>query len=227
VDVYAPAVAALAPVLLGGYRNPFDNESVERVNSAPDAEYWRGVAAREGQGYAPGTEPIVFAGFRISNSETGNGAFTIAPKLMVKICRNGLVISQDAIRHVHLGSRLDDGIVKWSHDTHRKTLALITAKATDAVRTFLDVDYLTRTLTRIEERAGKPVIKAPETIKVVGKALGFTQDEQDGILQHFILGGQMTAGGVLNAVTSFSQTLTDADRADTLDGKALRVLSLI
>lgn len=228
VDIYAPAVAALAPVLLGGYRNPFNAEGVDRQNRMNDAEYWRGVAAREGQGYAPGTEPIVFAGFRISNSEVGEGAFSITPKLQIKICRNGLVVSQDAIRAVHLGSRLSDGIVQWSHATHVKALELITAKATDAVTQFLDVDYLKRTLVKIEEKAGKPVTDAPDkTIKRVGKELGFTQDEQDGILQHFILGGQLTAGGVLNAVTSFSQTLADADRADTLDGKALRVLALV
>jgi hypothetical protein len=39
-------------------------------------------------------------------------------------------------------------------------------------------------------------------------------------------GSQMTRGGVLNAVTSFSQTVASADRADELDGSALRVLEL-
>jgi len=37
----------------------------------------------------------------------------------------------------------------------------------------------------------------------------------------------MTAGGVLNAVTSFSQTVSDADRADAIDTQAMRVLDLI
>lgn len=226
VDVYAPAVAAMAPILLGGYRNPFDDPKVQAQREHGSVNYWRQVAEREGQGYAAGSEPVVFSGFRISNSEVGGGAFSIVPKLMVKICRNGLVVNQDAIRNVHLGARLEDGLIKWSDATQRKTLDLITSKTTDAVKTFLDEKYLIKVLTRIEKDAGKPVDTPADSIKVIGKALGFTEAEQSGILDHFIRGGQMTAGGVVNAVTSFSQTVSDADRAHKLDSDALRVLSL-
>jgi hypothetical protein len=48
----------------------------------------------------------VFAGFVISNSETGCGAFTLTPRLIVQVCRNGMTIIKDAIRAVHLGSGL-------------------------------------------------------------------------------------------------------------------------
>lgn len=61
----------------------------------------------------------------------------------------------------------------------------------------------------------------------MAKTLRFTDAERDGVLDYFIRGGQMTAGGVLNAVTSFSQTIPDADRADELDAQALKVLTLI
>ena len=57
---------------------------------------------------------------------------------MVQVCRNGLTITRDAMRAVHLGERLDEGVVTWSGNTQDKTLALITAKTTDAVTTFLD-----------------------------------------------------------------------------------------
>lgn len=230
VDIAAPAVAALAPILLGGYRNPFDDPAVDAQrarNQAADIERWRGIAAREGMGYTPGSEPVVFAGFRLSNSEVGGGAFSITPKLIVKICRNGLTVTQDAIRNVHLGGKLEEGIVEWSHATHRKALDLIAAKTADAVSTFLDANYLTRVLTRIEERAGKPITAASDVIRDVAKALRFTEAERDGVFDHFIRGGQITSGGVLNAVTSFSQTVADADRADELDSQALKVLDII
>jgi hypothetical protein len=229
IDVYAPAVAAMAPVLLGGYRNPFEDPEVEaaRRGGGSDLEYWRGVAAREGMGYEPGTEPVVFAGFRISNSEVGGGAFSIVPKLMVKVCRNGLVLNQDAIKNVHLGAKLEEGLVQWSAETQRKALDLITSKAADAVATFLDAEYLQKALARIEERAGKPVTEPEKQVKAVTKVLGFSEVEAAGVLGHFIRGGQMTAGGVVNAITSYSQTIADADRADTLDGQALRALTLV
>jgi hypothetical protein len=228
VDVFAPQVAAMAPVLLAGYRNPFADPEVDATRQhGRDLQAWRETGERTGLGQVATGEPIVFAGFRISNSEVGGGAFSIVPRLLIQICTNGMTIQQDAIRNVHLGAKLDAGLIQWSAETHRKSLDLITAKARDAVATFLDGDYLTGTLGRIEEQAGKPVTAPTDAIKTVGKALGFTQAEQDGVLDHFIRGGQMTAGGVLNAITSFSQTIPDADRADAVESQALKVLSLV
>jgi hypothetical protein len=43
-------------------------------------EQARQAAAREGRGYQPGTEPVLFAGFVVSNSEVGDGAWSITPR---------------------------------------------------------------------------------------------------------------------------------------------------
>ncbi|MBJ6628722.1 DUF932 domain-containing protein, partial [Streptomyces sp. I4(2020)] len=48
---------------------------------------------------------------------------------------------------------------------------------------------------------------------------------KDMILSHFVRGGQMTAGGVMQAVTSTAQTLTDADQAAALEALALPALT--
>ncbi len=61
-------VATLAPALLAGYRSPFT-------------------------GAAGADNPVVFAGFVISNSETGCGALTLTPRLVVQVCRNGMTIT--------------------------------------------------------------------------------------------------------------------------------------
>jgi hypothetical protein len=37
---------------------------------------------------------VVFSGFVISNSETGCGAFTLTPRLVVQVCRNGMTITR-------------------------------------------------------------------------------------------------------------------------------------
>lgn len=224
VRVSAPQVQALAPVLLAGYRSPFGDGTVRR---AGDVDHWREVAAREGLGYAPGTEPVVFAGFDISNSETGNGAYTLTPRLVVKICKNGLTITSDAIRAVHLGSRLDAGAFRWSADTQEKQLAVIRAKTRDAVARFLSPEYLAEQVALIEAKAGAPVADPVKAIEVVGKTLAYSDGQRASILDHFIRGGQMTAGGVLNAVTSVAQTIDDPDAAADLESSALRVLDLV
>ena len=201
VRVICDQVRTLAPALLAGYRSPFT-------------------------GASGADNPVVFSGFKILNSETGCGAFTLVPHLVVQVCDNGLTIAKDAIRAVHLGERHDEGVITWSGNTQDKALALITAKTTDAVHAFLDPAYADRAIRDIEKAAGRPVADPAETVRTVSQRLRFTDNQQAGILNHFIRGGDLTAGGVMHAVTSVAQTLTDADAAHEMESAALRALEL-
>jgi hypothetical protein len=201
VRVVCEQVRALAPALLAGYRSPFT-------------------------GAAGADNPVVFAGFVITNSETGCGAFSLIPRLVVEICRNGMTMSRDAMRAVHLGERLDEGIVSWSDNTKDKTLALITAKTTDAVAAFLEPGYVERAVRQIEKEAGHPVADPAEAVRAVSQRLRFTDAQQADILSHFIRGGDVTAGGVMHAVTSVAQTIPDADTAHDMEAAALRALEI-
>ena len=214
VRIVAPEVTAMAPTLLEGYRSPFD----QGIARAGHAETGPTVGD---QGL-----PIVFAGFVLSNSETGGGAFTIVPRLVVQICRNGLTITKDATRAVHLGAKLDEGVVKWSEDTQTKNLELIAAKARDAVATFLDGDYMTKAISELEEKAARPVNDPAKTVTMIGQTLRFSEDRISGVLNHFIRGGQVNAGGVLNAVTSYAQTVDDADEAFDIENQAIKAFEL-
>lgn len=216
VRIVSPSITALAPTLLKGYRSPFTGDgrlphAHGRQLGAPGHEY---------------TEDVVFGGFEISNSETGGGAFTITPRLVVLVCRNGLTITRDALRSIHLGGKLDEGAVRWSEDTQRKSLELVTAQARDAVSTFLDTEYMTMVLERIEQESGREIGKPETAIKTIGKTLRYTEAQIDGVLDHFIRGGQVTAGGVLQAVTSFAQTIGDADEAHEFEASAMRAFDL-
>ena len=146
VRVVCEQVAVLAPALLADYRSPFT-------------------------GAAGADNPAVFAGFVISNSETGCGAFTLTPRLVVQVCRNGLTITKDAIRAVHLGERLDEGVVTWSGNTLDKTLALITARTADAVATFLDA-RLRRSGRPRDHRAGRAAGGGPAAGSADGERRG-------------------------------------------------------
>ena len=201
VRVVCEAVRALAPALLAGYRSPFT-------------------------GAAGADNPVVFSGFVLTNSETGCGAFTLTPRLVVQVCDNGMTITRDAIRAVHLGERLDEGVVSWSGNTQDKILALITAKTCDAVATFLDRGYLDRALRAIEKDAGRPLADPQETVRTVSQRLRFTEAQEKDILAHFTRGGVISAGGVMHAITSVAQTLPDADAAHEMESAALRALEL-
>ncbi len=127
---------------------------------------------------------------------------------------------------MHLGGKLAEGVIDWSADTQQRHLDLITAKARDAVTRFLDPAYVQHVITRMERDAGAPVERPEETITVISQQLRFTEGTREAVLAHFIKGGQLTAGGVMHAVTSVAQTLDDADTAHDLESQALRVLQL-
>jgi len=201
VKVSAPGIAEYAPELLGDYRSPFTGA--------------RGA-----------DNPLVFAGFLVSNSETGHGSFSLTPQLTVQVCSNGMTLTRDAMREVHLGGRLADGVVRWSGDTRDALLRLVVKQSRDAVTTFLDRDYVRAKLTEITRRAGVPIRDPQATLEHVGKALRFTTDQQATILAHFVRGGDVTSGGVLHAVTSAAQTLDDADAAHELERTGLRAMAL-
>lgn len=201
VKVRATEIAAHAPRLLANYTSPFTGA--------------RGA-----------DNPLVFAGFVVTNSETGHGSLSITPRIEVRVCDNGMTIAKDALREVHLGGRLDDGVVRWSKRTQQTALQLVTRQATDAVHTFLDVDYVTAKIAEIERGADVTVSDVPATLEYVGGQLRFTAEQQATILDHFISGGDRTAGGVLHAVTSTAQTLADADAAHELERAGLRAMTL-
>ena len=200
VRVVAEEISALAPALLAGYRSPFSGQTGDE-------------------------NPTVFAGFVLTNSEVGQGAFTLTPRLVVQVCDNGLTITKDATRSIHLGSKMDEGVVRWSSETQEKNLALVTAQTRDAVKTFLDKDYMVRTIQRLEAEAGREVTDIQKSVETLGKKLAYSEAMQKDILNYFIDGGQRTAGGLMQAVTAAAQH-QDTDEAWLLESTAVQAMSL-
>ena len=116
---------------------------------------------------------------------------------------------------------MDEGVIQWTDDTQQKNLALVTAQVRDAVGTFLNVSYMTDLVERLETEGERPITDAVGTIKTVAKKVGYTQEQQDGILSMFIQGGQMRSAGLLNAVTAYSQTVESPDEAADLNASAI------
>lgn len=199
IRVTVPSVEVEARQLLRNYR-------------APDGGLGREV-------------PQVCAGLVITNSEVGKGAFNIIPRMMVRVCSNGLVIAKDSLRKVHAGAKLDEGIVRASDETQQRVLDLITSQTADAVRTFLSRDYLTRKVDELTNLADAPVTDAQPTIERVSKGVGFSKEQAAGILGSFITGGDLSAGGVMNAITAYAQT-QDGDTAYEMELQAIPALTL-
>jgi hypothetical protein len=219
-------VAALAPGLLKDYRSPFVEGGPQRIGGGG----WtmagaREAARREGAGYPQGAEPVVFAGFTVQNSEIGQGMYSIKPSIVVQVCSNGLTLDAAAFAKRHLGAKLDEDAITWSDETQRRNVELITSMTTDAVHAFMSREFLTEQVSRLEREAGVPISNPAETIKTVSRQLAFTEAQQADILDHFIRGGQMTAGGVMQAVSSVAQTVADGEAAADLEAAAIPAMA--
>ena len=197
-----PEVQQYSEEILRGYTSPFTGESGS-------------------------DNPTIFAGLVIKNSETGGGAFSIVPRLVIKVCNNGLQMTKDAMRAVHLGSKLEEGVITWSEETQQQELSLITTKTRDAVKTFLDVEYMKSKIDELHQLAGVEVKQPPKTMKMISKKSGWSENEEQDILKHFYQGGDNSALGVAQAITSYAQTVKKADRQDELESSALNSAELV
>lgn len=213
VKIHVPEIAVLAPVLLEGYRNPWGRTTEQQQRWLDHGGYNEDA-------------PVIFAGVVIGNSETANGAWTIDPQAKVLRCSNGLTLDVLAkVRAVHIGGKLEEGAIDWSQDTQDKQAALIRARTRDAVRTFLNKDWLAAEVAKLEAVV-KPVEDAQKVITTVAKQLTFTDEQARGVLDHFIRGGQLNTAGVMNAVTSYSQDIEDPDVANDIESKGVKALHL-
>jgi hypothetical protein len=209
VRIQAPEVSVMARDLLENYRSPYRDTETGR--------------------YLTGAEcPEIYAGLTLTNSETGHGSYGLTPQSIIRICRNGQTWTSDVRREVHLGERLEEGAVRWSANTQNKHLELIRAKAADAVRHFLSVEYLQQKVDGMREKAGITIEEeaTEAAVEVVAKECTFTEKEAASVLKDFGFGGDYTVGGMVQAVTSAAQRTDDPDRQLAMESATEKVYAL-
>ena len=188
ISVDVPQIAIDAKELVKNYRSPFSGQTGDEL-------------------------PMMNAGLVFTNSEVGRGAFSILPKATLQVCTNGLTRAVDGFRKIHIGGRLEEGTVSWSADTQKAANQFVQAQVKDAVASFLSEGYLENLRDDLLRDAGVEVTDVVKTIEVVTKKQQYSAAESEMILADFIKGGQVTSGGILNAVTSVAQRIEDPDRA--------------
>jgi hypothetical protein len=158
----------------------------------------------------------VISGMVITNSEVGQGRYSIAPMATILKCWNGAIARDEAFNKQHLGVRLDQGVVNWSKETEQKNLSLVISQTKDAVNTFLSKEYLSGMVKRLTEFAGKDLDRPVDTVQAVTKELGrrivLSPEQEQNILNHFIRGGDTAATGIFQAITFEAQKMSPDSR---------------
>lgn len=198
----APDVEINAPDLLKNYKNP------------------KGGGSGVGDG--------IITGFVITNSEVGQGSFSISPRAVVLKCSNGMVFKDDAYGKIHLGGKMENySQINWSEDTKRKNYELIMSQVKDAVKQFTSEEYLTKKISELNEYATVELKHPMDTVKNVTKHLNVSEEKERSILDFFMRGGDYTAMGVSQALTFYAHETKDADEAHDMEVVAIDILPKI
>jgi len=147
---------------------------------------------------------VVQAGVVISNSEIGYGAVSVAAMDWRLWCLNG-AIAANKFRAYHVGRRIEDNAALWSQETLRADDRAVLLKVRDMVAAAVDAVKFAERLGRMQELAGEAKVTGDPAVVVKVLALK--------VLRSLIEGGDLSAWGLINAVTAQAHTARSYDRA--------------
>lgn len=168
----------------------------------------------------------VCSGFILSNSETGHATFTIAPRLMVLACRNGMILQKDKIAERHLGTKMEIGSFDWSENTRQKELELIQFQVKDAVNAYLSENYLGNVLDEMSLKGSKVLEHPVDAIQNISLSLNFSEERKNELLNYFIQGGDTTGFGAVQSITYLAQKVQPDTRYE-LETASVSILNNI
>jgi hypothetical protein len=170
---------------------------------------------------------VVQAGGIISNSEVGLGSVSVAGLIWRLWCLNGAKTA-DAFRRNHVGRAVeDDGVMDWADDTRRADDATVLLKVRDMVRAVVDESRFRATLGKLQGLTEGRITGDPtKAVEVLAAQVNATETEKGGILRSLIEGGDLSAWGLLNAVTAQSHKATSYDRAVEMEAAGGSLIDL-
>lgn len=170
---------------------------------------------------------VVQAGIMISNSEVGLGSVTVMPLVFRLVCLNGMIVNDLGQRKYHIGRTLDESWEMYSDATLEAEDNAFMLKLADIVRTAVDEAKFNIVIDKLREAAGVKIEgHIPKVVELTSKQYGFNKNEEAGILQHLIQGGDLSLYGLSNAVTRASQDVSDYDRATTLEAAGWQIATM-
>ena len=238
-----PAAGKRRPVLSDRYRR-LDNydlaENVlpilqrlegarfESVELTDTRMYLKVVTPRVQFEVAPGD--VVQAGIVITNSEVGQGTLSVQPLVYRLVCRNGLIASDHALRKTHVGRTVQgesDVVTVFREDTLAADDKAFFLKVRDVVEAAVSETTFRLVAQKLQKTrdirlTGDPV----KAVEVLSNRYTLNEGERTGVLRHLIAEGDLSAYGLVNAVTHFSQDVDDYDRATEFEALGDRFIEL-
>lgn len=169
---------------------------------------------------------VIQAGVVIGNSEVGHGSVSVARMNYRLVCLNGMIMP-DRFRAYHVGRQIEDNEALWQDDTRKADDRAILLKVRDMVAAAVNAQEFARTLEKMRTlTTGKITGNPEESIEVLCQKVGASESEKGGILRSLIEGGDLSAWGMLNAVTAQAHVAKDYDRAVEFEAAGGALLEL-
>ena len=161
---------------------------------------------------------VVQAGIVISNSEVGLGSVSVQPLVFRLVCLNGMIVNDMGQRKYHVGRASDEDWELFSDETIRADDQAFMLKLADITRTAVDEAMFAVVVDRLREAAGQRIEGfIPAVVELTAKQYGLAKEEEAGVLQHLIEGGDLSLYGLSSAVTRAAHDVEDYDRSTALE----------
>jgi hypothetical protein len=176
-------------------------------------------------------DDVVQAGLVISNSEVGLGSLKVEPLIYRLACKNGLIVKDYAQKRYHVGKQIegeDSAYELYSDATLQADDTAFFMKVQDTVKTAVDESRFALAVDKF--RATKKEQLGDDPIKIVellADRYVLNQAERGSILRHYIMAGENTSFGLINAVTRASQDIPEYNRATELERLGGEILSQV
>lgn len=157
---------------------------------------------------------VVQAGVVISNSEVGMGAVSIAPMIFRLVCLNGMIAADGKLRANHVGGRISETEALYADDTRKADDRAVLLKVRDHVKNAVSEIAFAQRIEKMQSLTSVKVTGSPEAaVEVLARKVGLLESDRGGILRSLIEGGDLSAWGMLNAITAQAHNASTYDRS--------------
>lgn len=173
---------------------------------------------------------VVQCGIVISNSEVGLGSLRVEPLVFRLVCTNGLIARDFSQRRYHVGRAAQNDVdvyELYSDETLQADDKAFFLKVQDTVRAAVDKSRFDVIVNRLQDTTSAKLQGNPvAAVELLGNKMYMSSDEQGGVLRHLIEGGNLSAYGVINAVTHYSHEVVSYERATDFERMGGQLLAL-
>ena len=183
---------------------------------------------------ARGTARIVRPGFRLTNSEIGNGSLSCKAFFFDSYCKNGCVFgSSDAFEFSrnHVGGKLKSAIdfQVFSDETQELNKKAIIASISDMFKAIASPVFAQQMGDKLRAAANTDVVKQPvAAVEKIVNDFELRENERTSVLETFLRDGDFSKWGMASAVTEVANNvkICDGERINDIENIGGRILEL-